>query len=60
MSENIVQALIDGVAVAGGLFVLWSLVGRMKTKPASERFQYALLAGVVSAVVMFVIRLLTH
>ena len=56
MSQDIVQSLINCVAVTGGLFVLWSLVGRMKMQPAATRFGYALMAGVISSVVLFVVR----
>lgn len=55
MSQYILPSLINGVVVAAGLFVLWSLVGGMKQLPAGTRVGWAALAGVVSAVAAFVI-----
>ncbi len=57
MTEDIVQPLINGVAVTAGLYILWSFIGRMADTPRSVRFQFALLAGVLSALVHFVVRL---
>ena len=57
MAEDVIQSLINGVAVTVGLFVLWSFVGGMRRHPASTRFGWALVAGVVSTLVAFVVRL---
>jgi uncharacterized membrane protein len=55
MSAYIVPSLTNGLAVALGLFVLWSFVGGMKKLPASTRGTWAVVAGIVSAVVTFVV-----
>ena len=57
MTEDVIQSLINGVAVTVGLFVLWSFVGGMRHLPASTRLNWALVAGAVSTVVAFVVRL---
>lgn len=55
MSQYIVPSLTNGLAVALGLFALWSFVGGMKNLPAGARGTWAVVAGVVSAVVTFVV-----
>lgn len=55
MTQVLIQALVNFVAVAGGLFVLWSLVGRMRELPVSTRAGFAAVAGVVSASATLVI-----
>jgi hypothetical protein len=57
MSQDILQSLINGVAVTFGLFVLWSFVGKMRELAPATRFQYALIAGVVSAAFAYVVRM---
>lgn len=55
MTQDLIQALVNFVAVAGGLFVLWSFVGRMRELPVSTRAGFAVIAGVVSAIATLVI-----
>lgn len=55
MSQYIVPSLTNGLAVALGLFALWSFVGGMKNLPASTRGTWAVIAGVVSAAITFVV-----
>ena len=50
MTQVLVQAVVNFAAVAGGLFVLWSLVGGMRELPVGTRAGFAAVAGVVSAV----------
>lgn len=57
MKEEILQILGSLVAVTTGLFVLWSAVGAMKSMGAAGRFWAALTAGLVSAAITFVLRL---
>jgi hypothetical protein len=55
MPEGILPALLNGIAVAGGLFVLWSLIGRMRELPAGTRASAAIFAGVVAVIVTLVV-----
>ena len=55
MTQVLVQAVVNFAAVAGGLFVLWSLVGGMRELPVGTRAGFAVVAGVVSAVATFAI-----
>jgi hypothetical protein len=51
MGSYLVQALVNGIGVAVGLYVLWSFT---RTAPG-RRAGYAAVAGLVSAVLTFVI-----
>jgi hypothetical protein len=51
MDQYAVSALVNGLAVAAGLFVLWSFVGRIRHTPVASRALAALIAGAVSAVI---------
>ena len=53
--QDFTQALINFIAVAGGLFILWSFVGRMRELPAATRAGFAVIAGMVSAVATLVV-----
>lgn len=57
MSQYILPALVNGIAVTAGLFVLWSVVGGMRQLSAGDRFRWALVAGAVSTVLTFVVSL---
>ena len=48
MTQYVVDALINGLLVALGLFVLWSFVGHMRHVKAATRLGWAAVAGVVS------------
>ena len=48
MTQYILDALMNGVLVALGLFVLWSFVGRMRDVEAGTRLGWASVAGAVS------------
>jgi hypothetical protein len=54
MNQGILPVLVHFLAVAGGLFVLWSFVGRMRELPVGTRATAALLAGAVSVIVTLV------
>lgn len=47
--QDFIQVLINFAAVAGGLFVLWSLVGRMRELPVAARAGFAAIAGAFAA-----------
>ena len=55
MTQDLMQAAASFVAVAGGLFVLWSLFGRMRDLPVSTRAGFAAVAGTVSAIATLVV-----
>lgn len=54
-SQDLIQAIINFAAVAGGLFVLWSLVGPMRELPVGTRAGFAAVAGVFAAVATVVV-----
>ena len=54
-SQDFIQVLINFVAVAGGLFVLWSFVGGMRELPVATRAGFAAVAGVFAAVATIVV-----
>ena len=53
MAHDLIDAMVNGIAVLVGLFVLWSFVGGMKNVDASIRLKFAAFAGAVSAIVTF-------
>ncbi|WP_129793331.1 hypothetical protein [Sphingosinicella sp. CPCC 101087] len=57
MTEHIVQVLIHIVAVSVGLYLLWSLVGAMRSMGRPQRLLAALTAGLISGAVVLVVRL---
>ena len=58
MTQYIADALMNGVLVALGLFALWSFVGRMREVETVTRLGWATVAGIFSAVVTIVLRLI--
>jgi hypothetical protein len=54
-SQDLIQILINFVAVAGGLFVLWSFVGRMRELPIGTRAGFAATAGGFAAVATLIV-----
>ncbi|GLQ57923.1 hypothetical protein [Devosia nitrariae] len=55
MSEYMVPSLTNGLAVALGLFALWSFVPSMKKLGLGFRAGAAIVAGAVSAVAAFLV-----
>ncbi len=54
-SADFIQAVINFIAVAGGLFVLWSLVGPMRQQSVGARAGFAAIAGAFAAVATIVV-----
>lgn len=54
MTPNVLPALLNGVFVASGLFILWSFVSGMRHASTGARARAALFAGLVAVVVTLV------
>jgi hypothetical protein len=54
MTQIVLPALLNGVLVAGGLFILWSFVSRMRDASRSARARAALFAGAAAVAVTLV------